>query len=262
MALRHFFGGAERFLPGSWTSVVKVAAVTVLFFSTLACRANAAPASSNSSSAAKTVPPAKVIAPAKAAAASLSNSAASSAAREKDKDKTEKALLPVSWSADLPQAQAKAKAEGKSVLIHFTGSDWCGWCMKLRKDVFTKVEFEQYARSNLVLVAIDFPKRKLLPPTAQAVNQRVAEQYQVQGFPTLILVAGNGDRLGTVNYGHGGARTFLAEVEKLRNPPPEVPFEKPRTPQTNTPRRAGRAKGEPARKPEVVSYKRTSSTRP
>jgi protein disulfide-isomerase len=248
--------------------VANAAAVTVLLFLALAFRAAAAPSNSNSNSnsASKTVSPAKIVAPAKAVAASPTNppanAAANAAAKDKERDKAEKALLPVSWSADLPRAQAKAKVEGKSVLIHFTGSDWCGWCMKLRKDVFAKLEFEQYARSNLVLVAIDFPKRKLLPPMAQAINQRVAEQYQVQGFPTLILVGSNGDRLGTVNYGHGGARTFLAEVEKLRNPPPEVPFEKARTPQTNTPRRAGRSKGERARKPEVVSYKRTSSTRP
>src|SRR5437867_2134511 len=62
------------------------------------------------------------------------------------------------WLDDLPRGQAQAKTERKFVLIHFSGSDWCGWCMKLRKEVFAKPDFESYARSNLVLVRIDFPK--------------------------------------------------------------------------------------------------------
>src|SRR6266536_4750172 len=89
------------------------------------------------------------------------------------------------WSDDLPKAQAQAKAEGKFVLIHFSGSDWCGWCMKLRKEVFLKAEFESYAKSNLVLVGIDFPKRKPQPAALQTANQQLADQFKVQGFPTL-----------------------------------------------------------------------------
>ena len=68
------------------------------------------------------------------------------------------------WSTDLARAQARAKAEGKAVLLNFTGSDWCGWCIKLRRDVFLKPDFEAYARTNLVLVEVDFPKRKPLAP--------------------------------------------------------------------------------------------------
>src|SRR5882762_3146601 len=71
------------------------------------------------------------------------------------------------WLADLPKAQAQAKAQGKFVLIHFSGSDWCGWCLKLHKEVFLKPEFEAYAKSNLVLVEIDFPKRKPQAPVLQ-----------------------------------------------------------------------------------------------
>ena len=126
------------------------------------------------------------------------------------------------WFEDLPKAQTQAKAEGKSVLIHFSGSDWCGWCMKLRKEVFFKPEFEAYARSNLVLVGIDFPKRKPQPAAVQKANQKLAEQFQVQGYPTLILLDSQGAQLGRVSYGQGGVRTFLADVEKLIRPPPEA----------------------------------------
>lgn len=132
------------------------------------------------------------------------------------------------WLADLPTAQGTAKREGKFVLIHFSGSDWCGWCMKLRKDVFSKSEFEAYAKSNLILVTIDFPKHKRLPAATESANQRVAEQFQVQGFPTLILLDSQGTKLGAVNYAQGGPKAFLAEVEKLAHPPRELPPLKPK----------------------------------
>lgn len=126
------------------------------------------------------------------------------------------------WTTDLTAAQLRAKAEGKAVLLNFTGSDWCGWCIKLRKDVFLKPEFEAYARTNLVLVEVDFPKRKELPPEMQKANRRLAQQFQVQGYPTLILVDASGAKLGAVNYGNGGTRTFIAEVEKVLRPPAPV----------------------------------------
>lgn len=126
------------------------------------------------------------------------------------------------WTTDLAAAQARAKAEGKAVLLNFTGSDWCGWCIKLRRDVFLKPEFESYARTNLVLVEVDFPKRKELPPEMHKANRRLAQQFQVQGYPTLILVDASGSKLGAVNYGNGGTRTFIAEVEKVLRPPAPV----------------------------------------
>ncbi len=125
------------------------------------------------------------------------------------------------WSTDLARAQARAKAEGKAVLLNFTGSDWCGWCIKLRRDVFLKPDFEAYARTNLVLVEVDFPKRKPLAPEIQKANQRLAQQFQVQSYPTLILLDSKGAKLGAVSYANGGTKTFVAEVEKILRPPQE-----------------------------------------
>lgn len=141
------------------------------------------------------------------------------------------------WSTDLAKAQTQARAEGKAVLINFTGSDWCGWCMKLRKDVFLKPDFAAYAQTNLVLVEIDFPKRKPLPPEVQKANHRLEQQFQVQGFPTLVLLDRNGARLSNVNYANGGTRTFLAEVEKILRPPSDIPPAKPAGKKPATPRR-------------------------
>jgi len=141
------------------------------------------------------------------------------------------------WSTDLTKAQAQARAEGKAVLVNFTGSDWCGWCMKLRKDVFLKPAFTNYAQTNLVLVEVDFPKRKPLTPTAQKANQKLAQQYQVQGFPTLVLIDSTGNRLGNVNYANGGPKSFITEVEKLLRPPSDIPQPKPAVRKPAAPKR-------------------------
>ena len=64
------------------------------------------------------------------------------------------------WLTDTKTALEKARQENKAVLLDFTGSDWCGWCMKLKSEVFDQPEFAQFAQANLVLVEVDFPKRK------------------------------------------------------------------------------------------------------
>src|SRR5437762_13965735 len=78
---------------------------------------------------------------------------------------------------NLPEAQAIAKKENKLVLMDFTGSDWCGWCIKLRKEVFLTPEFNAYARSNLVLVEIDQPRYKPLSPEMLETNTKLQEKY-------------------------------------------------------------------------------------
>src|SRR6266478_4278624 len=82
------------------------------------------------------------------------------------------------WLTDLPKAQAKAKEEKKLVLMDFTGSDWCGFCIKLNKEVFSKPEFTEYAKKNLVLVEVDFPTKKELSAAQKKANAALKEKYQ------------------------------------------------------------------------------------
>jgi thioredoxin-related protein len=102
------------------------------------------------------------------------------------------AAVPAGWTDDLTKAQAQAKTEKKLVLLDFTGSDWCGWCMKLDKDVFSKSEFKTYAKENLILVEVDFPNQK--PQTKKVKDQNAAlkKQYNVGGFPTIVILNGSG----------------------------------------------------------------------
>ncbi|MCF7667233.1 MAG: thioredoxin family protein [Akkermansiaceae bacterium] len=93
------------------------------------------------------------------------------------------------WSTDLDKALADAKAGKKSVLVEFTGSDWCPPCIAMRKNVFSKKEFVQAASKNFILVELDFPKAdKALAEK----NKPLAEKYKIEGFPTVILLNSEG----------------------------------------------------------------------
>ena len=120
------------------------------------------------------------------------------------------------WWTDLPRAQAKAIEEKKLILMDFTGSDWCGWCIKLKKEVFSKPEFEAYAKKNLVLMEIDFPHAKTQPDAIKKANKALAQKYAIQGYPTIIVIDGTGKKMGTLGYMPGGPQAFIAELEKLK----------------------------------------------
>ncbi len=120
------------------------------------------------------------------------------------------------WSTDYKQSQQEAKASHKLLLINFTGSDWCGWCIKLHREVFSKPEFADYASKNLILMEVDFPRGKQLPEVVQHQNVELAEHYQIQGFPTIIVLNGDGQKVGELGYTPGGPSAFIAELERLR----------------------------------------------
>jgi protein disulfide-isomerase len=120
------------------------------------------------------------------------------------------------WLTNYEQAQEQAKAGHKLMLLDFTGSDWCGWCIRLEREVFSKPEFKEYASKNLVLLELDFPRGKELPAALQSQNERLARKYQIQGFPTIVVLNSDGKQVGELGYVPGGPEAFIAELEKLR----------------------------------------------
>ena len=121
------------------------------------------------------------------------------------------------WLTDLSTAQKKAKAEHKLVLMDFTGSDWCHPCMELRKQVLTSPEFVAYAKTNLVLVEVDFPRSKTQTEELKKSNERLSQKFDVGGFPTVILLDPDGKQLSkTVGYGGEDPKQFIAKLEKAR----------------------------------------------
>ena len=97
----------------------------------------------------------------------------------------------LTWLTDLDEAKKVAMKENKKLLVDFTGSDWCGYCIKLHKEVFDTPEFEKFAK-DYVLVELDFPKRKEQPAAEKAKNQASQKKYGVNGFPTVIIMNTSG----------------------------------------------------------------------
>jgi thioredoxin-related protein len=132
------------------------------------------------------------------------------------------------WYTDLAKAQEASKSSKKPIFAFFTGSDWCGWCHKLERDVFSKTQFIDWAQKNVVLLELDFPRNKQLTPELTQQNFSLQQQFQVQGYPTIWLFyaskeAGNKmnlNPLGSLGYPSGAERgkeevKFLSEANAI-----------------------------------------------
>jgi len=118
------------------------------------------------------------------------------------------------WQTDLPKALAAAKMENKMVLLDFTGSDWCSWCIKFDKEALSTEKFADYAKTHLELVTLDFPNTTPQSPELKAANAALQKKYAVEGFPTFVLVNADGNELGRqVGYASGGPEAFIAKLE-------------------------------------------------
>ena len=99
------------------------------------------------------------------------------------------------WQTDFEKAKAQAKSENKLILLNFSGSDWCGPCIRLKKDIFERATFVNYAEENLVLVNADFPrlKKNMLSKELQKQNEALADTYNSSGaFPLTLLLNADG----------------------------------------------------------------------
>jgi len=98
------------------------------------------------------------------------------------------------WQTDYDKALQMAKRQNKHLLLDFTGSDWCGPCIELRKKVFSRPEFAAYAENNLILMEVDYPQRKKQSAELKRQNEKLSRQYGIdeKGFPTVILLGPDG----------------------------------------------------------------------
>jgi protein disulfide-isomerase len=119
------------------------------------------------------------------------------------------------WMTDFKAAQAKAKAENKPLLLDFTGSDWCGWCIRLDEEVFSQAAFREYAAAELVLVEIDFPRRTDQPAKLKAQNEALAQKYGIRGFPTILVLSPEGELIEKTGYRRGGPQAYVAHIKEI-----------------------------------------------
>lgn len=128
------------------------------------------------------------------------------------------------WLVDIDKAYKLSKETNKPILANFTGSDWCGWCKRLRAEVFSKTEFKEWAEENVVLLELDFPRRKRLPEEQVQQNRGLQQAFQVTGFPTIWVFSMDKPEgkenyaltaYGKTGYLSGGAANFTKEVDKM-----------------------------------------------
>lgn len=135
----------------------------------------------------------------------------------------------LAWFTDFQKANEESIKTGKPIFGFFTGSDWCGWCVRLQKAVFSKDDFISWASENVILLELDFPKRTVLPENIKAQNSQLAKAFNVRGYPTVWIFKANHntetnqinlDPWGSTGYPQGATPgkeevKFLADVEQI-----------------------------------------------
>lgn len=126
------------------------------------------------------------------------------------------------WHTDINKAIALSKKESKPLFLFFTGSDWCGWCIRLQKEVFKTPEFTAWAKDNVVLVDLDFPRRTPQDPAIQKQNAELQQIFAVQGYPTVWFVKpslkdgkNNLEQLGSTGYLAGGPASWIENANSI-----------------------------------------------
>lgn len=118
------------------------------------------------------------------------------------------------WFTDADKAAKAARKSGKPILADFTGSDWCVWCIRLKKEVFNTPAFKKWAEKNVILLEVDFPRSGPQPRKIRKQNRALQAKYAVRGFPTVVFLDGEGKELGRTGYQRGGARAWIAAADR------------------------------------------------
>jgi protein disulfide-isomerase len=120
------------------------------------------------------------------------------------------------WLTNYEAAKKQAKEENKPILINFTGTDWCGWCIKIEKEIFSKDEFKAYAKENLILMEVDFPEKKKQSDEVKAQNKVLDKEFKIEGYPTIFLIDAEGKKLSEdIGYREGGAQAYVDHLKEL-----------------------------------------------
>jgi len=128
----------------------------------------------------------------------------------------------VKWLTDFNEVAKLAQKTKKPILANFTGSDWCGYCKVLKRDVFDKKEFKDWSDKNVILLELDFPRRTKISPKLKQQNYALQKAFGVRGYPTIWLFkVGEGkdpkkglQPLGKTGYIQGGVKKWIATIDK------------------------------------------------
>jgi protein disulfide-isomerase len=114
---------------------------------------------------------------------------------------------------DFEEAKVLAQKEKKALLVKFTGSDWCRPCQLLDQEVFSQKEFKDAIQKDCVIVILDFPQKKVLPQQEQEKNSKIRDDYEVKGYPTVLLMNAQGQVFKRTGYQPGGVKPYLEMLQ-------------------------------------------------
>ena len=125
---------------------------------------------------------------------------------------------PQGWTDDFAAARKESQKSGRPILLLFTGSDWCPYCVKLKKNVLDTAAFRTFAKDGVVLFYADFPRGTKLPEKLKTQNAELAKKYGIRGLPTTVIVSPKGKEMGRVEgcppYYLDGVTTIVKTVAK------------------------------------------------
>lgn len=119
------------------------------------------------------------------------------------------------WNTNYKTALDLSEKTGKPILIDFTGSDWCGWCIKLKNEVFKTTKFEEWAKKNVILLELDYPQNKPQSDEIKAQNKELAKKFQIKGYPTILFIDSKEKVLGTYGYDKGGPDVWTKKADDM-----------------------------------------------
>lgn len=119
------------------------------------------------------------------------------------------------WTEDWDLALSAAKELHRPILVNFTGSDWCVWCTRLAEEVFTQDEFKQFAKENLVMLKLDFPRNIKQSDELKQQNSMLQRQFSIKGYPTIVFLNEEGKEINRTGYRPGGAAEYVSHIKEL-----------------------------------------------
>lgn len=121
----------------------------------------------------------------------------------------------INWLDNIEEAIAEAAKRDLTIFIHFTGSDWCGWCKKLEAEVYDHENFINYANENLVMVKLDYPNNIPQSEATKIYNQKMLSKYGIKGFPTVVLLDSTGKEISRTGYQPGGTENYIKHLQSI-----------------------------------------------
>lgn len=117
------------------------------------------------------------------------------------------------WLENFEEAKKLSRATGRPIMADFTGSDWCGWCKKLKSEVFDTPEFKQWAARNVILLELDYPRNTPQSDELKEQNRKLQQHYRIKGYPTVLFLDAKEKVLARTGYVRGGAEAWIGDAE-------------------------------------------------